>query len=184
MQKFFQIVLLLGLLISCGGKEKELSDDVYEIRNIGELASSEYTIGKIIQLDDTGTDWYKLGKRKILISCKAKVKAGVDLTQIKKGDIRVKGSSIEITLPPAKITSFTMDPKDIRTEMEGVSGLRDPFTQQEKNDFLKQGEEAIREELEQTGLLKDAERNAITFIEDFYKQMGYKKIDVHPTKSE
>lgn len=182
MNKYILIALLGLLLPACQEEEKRLDEDVFEIRNIGELSTTEYTIGKIVKLDDTGDDWHQyLGDRKILISCKAKVKAGVNLYDIKEGDIKVKGRNIEIKLPPAKITSFTIDPKQIHTEMEGVSGFRDKFTQQEKNEFMKQGEKAIRKDLESTELLKDAEKNAISFIENFYKQMGYEEVSVIPS---
>lgn len=179
------LIVSLGILLFACQDEKKLPDeDVFEIRNIGELSTSEYTIGKIIKLDDTGTDWYKYGERKILISCKAKVKAGIDLSELKEGDIKVKGNNIEIKLPPAKITSFVIDPKQVHTEMEGISGFRDEFTQTEKNNFMKQGEKAIREDLEATNILSDAEKNAITFIENFYKQMGYDKVTVTPAEHE
>src|SRR5690606_36117880 len=95
--------------------------EVYEIRNIGELSTTEYTVGKIVKLDDKAEEWYKFGDRKLLIHCKAKIKAGVDLSKIKDGDIKVSGNTIEITLPPAKITTFSKDPNIIRTEIERVT---------------------------------------------------------------
>lgn len=177
------LVLLAFLIISCSD-DKEKVDSAFEIRNIGELSTTEFTIGKIIKLedkyDDKNSEWYeyykKYGERKILISCKAKVKAGIDLKEIKESDIVIKGNSIEITLPKAKITSFSMDPSDIRTEMESVTGLRSNFTQEEKNDFLKQGEEQIREELVSTGILEEASDNAAVFVTDFYRQLGFENV--------
>ncbi len=173
-------IWMLLITFSCSEEKDIDSESVYEIRNIGQLSTSEYTVGKIVKLDKTGEEWYKFGERRILISCKAKIKAGIDLSKLSKDDIKIKGKTIEINLPPAEITSFTMDPKFVHTEMESVSGFRDQFTQQEKNDFLKQGEEAIREDIEQTSILKDAEKNAKTFVEDFYKELGFEKVIVNP----
>ena len=174
----WHIFVVVILALSCSEEKQVDPDSVYEIRNIGQLSTSEYTVGKIVKLDKTGEEWYKFGERRILISCKAKIKAGIDLSKLSKDDIKVKGKTIEINLPPAEITSFTMDPKFIHTEMESVSGFRDQFTQQEKNDFLQQGEEAIKEDINQTSILKDAEENAKTFVEDFYKEMGFEKVIV------
>lgn len=181
----FYIVGLL-LLSSCGGKETKdpPAPNVYEVKNIGQLSTTEYTIGKIVKVDDPPEEWYKFGDRKILISCKAKVKAGVDLNKIKKGDITVSGKTIEIVLPPAEITTFTMDPKEVHTKMESVSGFRDRFSQIDKNDFMRQGEEAIRKDLKETGILKDAQNNAETFIKDFYHQMGFEKVIVRQQQEE
>ncbi|MBL1279723.1 MAG: DUF4230 domain-containing protein [Fluviicola sp.] len=189
MKQLFFYIALTFLFFACSEEEKIPSANVYEIRNIGELATTEYTVGKIVKLDDSGEnyewlskDFYKIGDRKILISTKAKIKAGVDLTQIKDGDIEISGNKIVITLPPAKIISFSMDPAHIHTEMEDVSGTRDEFTQQEKNEFLKQGEKAIREDLAETGILKDANDNAVAFLEDFYENLGFEEVIVKPTK--
>lgn len=181
MKNLFSNIILLFFLFSCTEETPLPETEVYEIRNIGELSTTEYTVGKIVKLDDKAEEWYKLGDRKILIHCKAKIKAGVDLSKIKDGDIKLSGSTIEITLPPAQINSFSMDPNLVRTEMESVTGLRSSFTQSEKNSFLKQGEEAIRKDILSTGILKDASMNAEAFLIDFYEQMGFEKVIVKQT---
>lgn len=190
--KYFSLYIVLVLLCySCGDQSPVPEEKVYEIKNIGELSTTEYTVGKIIKVEDNGSEWndisgikkgdYKFGERKLLINCKAKIKAGVDLSKLKDGDIKISGTTIEITLPPLEITSFSMDPSLIRTEMESVTGLRDEFTQQEKNDFLKQGEEAIKKDITEIGIFKDAADNASAFITDFYQQLGFEKIIIHQT---
>jgi hypothetical protein len=196
MKKSILYILTLFAFFSCG-EEKTPPDDVYKIRDIGHLSTTEYTVGKIIKVDDSNydvtefewEDWTKLpkvqyGDRRILISCKSKVKAGIDLSKIQDGDITVVGSTIEIKLPPAEITSFSMDPRSVRTQMEDRSGYTDPFTEEEKTDFLKQGEESIREDLNDYGILEDANDNAEAFLIDFYKQLGYKKVVVKRSKSD
>lgn len=178
------LIISLLLLAGCSGEVRPMHENVYEIRDIGELSTSEYTIGKMVKVDDADSSWYWIGKygdRKILINTKAKVKAGVDLSKIKEDDITVKGNSITIKLPPAEITSFSMDPKYTYTEMESVNGFRDKFTQKEKNTFMRQGEDAIRDELKNVGILQDAEKNAEEFIKDFYKQLGYKRVIIKKT---
>ena len=183
--KYLYYIAFLFILTSCGGSDEAIKDEnVYEIRDVGKLSTTEFTIGKIVKLDDTEAEWYKYGDRKILISTKAKVKAGVDLSKIKDEDIKVKGNTIEIKLPPAEITTFTMDPRYTHTEMESINGFRDKFTQKEKNSFLKQGEEAIKKELPNTGILDDAEKNAVAFIENFYKQLGFENVIVQKTSRE
>lgn len=183
MRRSIIYALFILLITGCAEEQKPLPEpNVYEIRDVGMLATTEYTIGKIVKLSDPPEEWYKYGDRKLLMSCKAKVKAGVDLTKIKEGDIKISGGTIEIKLPPAEITSFNMDPKQIRTEMESTTWFRDNFSQKEKNKFMRQGEEAIRKELEQTDILKDAERNARLYLEDFYQQMGFEKVIVEHGK--
>jgi len=177
-------LFIVGLASSCGEETKEPpKPDVYEIKNIGLLSTSEYTIGKIVKLSDP-PEWWKVGDRKILMSCKAKVKAGVDLKKIKEGDITVKGNTITLVLPPAEYTAFVMDPKLTHTEMESVSGFRDDFSQSEKNNFMRQAERSIKRDMNATNILKDAEENATMFLEDFYEQLGYEKVIVKYKKVE
>ncbi len=184
--KYTLAIFLMSILVlsSCGEETKEPPKaDIYEVKNIGLLSTSEYTIGKIIKLSDP-PEWYKVGDRKILMSCKAKIKAGVDLKKIKEGDISVNGNTITIVLPPAEITSFTMDPKLTHTEMESVSGFRQGFTQNEKYKYMRQAEASIRSDMRDTKILEDAEDNAATFLTDFYEQMGYEKVIVIHQKEE
>ena len=167
MIKYLFHIALISSLLSCSGESEELKANVLEIRQLGELSAVEYSIGKLIQLDQSESDWYKWGDRKILIKTRAIVKAGVDLNKLREDDIRVKGNTIEITLPAPEYTSFNMDPKFTRTEVESISGFRDNFTQKEKNDFLKQGEEAIKKDLAETKVLEDAARNAEDIVRNF-----------------
>lgn len=195
MKRFFTYLFIsLGLLSMAGACADEKVDEerVFEIRRIGMLSTTEYTIGKIIRLDDVYDDedseWYeyykKYGERKILISCRAKVKAGVDLSKLSKDDIEVKGTTIIIHLPAAEITSFSIDPRDIRTEAESITGFRSSFSQEEKNSFLKQAEESMREDLESTGILKDARENAEAFLTEFYEEMGFKEVIIESAEDE
>ncbi|MES2588945.1 MAG: DUF4230 domain-containing protein [Bacteroidota bacterium] len=176
--KNLSFLFLLLFFISCSKSEdKETQVAVFELRNIGLLSTSEYTIGKIIELKDD-SEWYKFGDRNILISCKAKVKAGIDLVKIQKEDIEVDGKKVTIHLPYPTLISFDMDPNLIKTEMEDINGFRKSFTQEEKNHILALGEKSIKENLLKTSILSHAKQNAELFIENFYKELGFKEIHV------
>lgn len=182
--RIFYSLFFLLLLTACGTDDSPAKEsEVFEVRSIGTLSTSEYTVGKIIKLDDKG-DWWKWGDRKILISCKAKIKAGVNLNKIKDSDILVDGKRIEIQLPEPEIISFEMDPDQIRTEMTDVNGFRSDFSQADKNKILQLGEKAIRTDLRQLSILSDAEANAIAFLKDFYKTLGFEEIIIHGTEQD
>lgn len=180
-------IALVFLLSACElmPQSKEI---VYDIREIGTLSTTEYTVAKVVKLDDEHgiweiwekwddiRSWTKFGDRKILISCRAKIKAGIDLSKIRKEDIKINGNSINIVVPTAEVSEFSMEPKYIKTEVESVSWFRDHFTQKEKNEFLKQGEKAIREDIENSGIYSNAEYEAELFINDFYKRQGFERV--------
>lgn len=178
--KFIIPFIVAAMLFSC--EEPAAKTDVYQIRNIGLLATTEYTIGKVIKLEDN-TSWYKFGDRNILISCKAKIKAGVDLGKLSEKDITVKGDAITINLPAPEILSLDMDPNQVQTEMVDVNGFRQQFSQEDKNRILIQGEKSIRANITNTNILPTAEKNADIFVQDFYHQLGFKTVVVNFNKS-
>lgn len=183
-----KILIIFGCLIlsACGRQKKDElpQTEIHHIQSLGTLATTEYTFGKIIQLNDN-KDWYKLGDRKILISTKAKVKAGVDLTKMEDNDVLVKDDkTIHLTLPAPEIVSFDMNPNDIRTEMTDVNGLRLEFSQEEKIKVLQLGEKRIREEMMESNILSDAKKNARIFLTDFYKDLGYENVVIEFKPSE
>jgi hypothetical protein len=172
------IAAVLFLVFSCAQSPDVKEHEVYEIRNVGTLSTTEYTLGKVVKTSDEA-EWYKYGDRKILMSCKARVKAGIDLAELRDEDIKTSGSRIEITLPPAKIVSFEMDPNEVRTEMTEITGFRWNFSQTDKQKIMQLGEKAIRKDLDQLNILRDAENNAKTFVRDFYRQLGFEEVIVH-----
>lgn len=174
---FFILVLYL---FACSSKKVEQTE-IYSIREIGKLSTSEYTLSKVLKWDDLG-EWYQFGDRKILISCKAVVKAGIDLSQIKDKDILVEGEKrIQINLPPPQIISFHMNPNQVKTEMVEVNGFRTKFSQLDKSLVLKKGEQSIRKDIEKLNILNQAEQNAKTFLVDFYKNLGFEEVIIHET---
>jgi hypothetical protein len=171
-------LFLLGtaLFIGCSEK-KSAADTVMQLKELSELATVEYTITKIIKASDDQT-WYKIGDRKILMSCQATVKAGIDLSQLKAEDISISGDEITLTLPRATIQSLNIKPEDIRTEYQEVGLFRSDFTAAERNQLMAQGEAQIRKNMASTDILRTAESNASLFIGQFLRQLGFQKVDI------
>lgn len=180
MKNWLFLSLITLLLTSCGEEKEVRETEIYEIRSIGTLSTTEYTLGKVIHWNDEG-EWYAYGDRRILLSCKARVKAGVNLNAIKESDIAVDGKKITIQLPPPEIVSFEMDPDLVRTEMTDVNGFRSDFSQVDKSKVLQKGEESIRKDLKKLNILDEAEQNAKIFIVDFYKNLGFEQVIVNET---
>jgi Protein of unknown function (DUF4230) len=171
------LLLLSTILIFGCQKKKSAVDAVMQLKELSELATVEYTVTKIIKASDDQT-WYKIGDRKILMSCQATVKAGIDLSQLKAEDISMSGDEITLTLPRATIQSLNIKPEDIRTEYQEVGLFRSDFTAAERNQLMSQGEAQIRKNMESTDILRTAESNASLFIGQFLRQLGYQKVDI------
>ena len=170
------IFLFCLSLLSCNRK-KIAEQEILALKNMSDLATVEYVVTKIIKTNDN-KDWYKIGDRKILMSCQATIKAGIDFAKIEVADIAIDGDEVTLNLPPAKMISLNIRPEDIKVEFQEVGVLRQNFNQSEKDFLLSQGESQIRSSVEAIGVLKTAETNATIFLTQFLKQLGYKKITV------
>ncbi len=153
--------------------------EVQAISSMKELALVEYRVKKIIKADDGG-EWYKIGERKILLSCTAFLKAGVDLSAFGMENIeadRSKGK-VTITLPHAKLLSIDIPPAGIKEEYGHVSFFRSEFSAAERNNLMKQGERQIKRTVPSLGILPKAEENGRAFFESVFKKMGFTDIEV------
>lgn len=144
---------------------------------MGELATVDYSVSKILKIDDKG-EWYKFGDRKILISVKANVRAGIDLTEMQDDDITIDGNTINVKLPAVKLLTFNLPNEQVQTVVRDVNGLRHEFTQKDKMHIIQLGEQEIRKEVNNTSILKDAERNAIAWTKSYYENLGFKTVNV------
>ena len=105
--------IFLLALFSCTDKKRELSKTILTLKETGQLVTAEYTLGKVIRASDDKT-WYKVGNRKIIITCEAYLKAGVDLKSITTGNFSVHKDSMVVTLPQAQLFTLSIPPDKIR----------------------------------------------------------------------
>jgi hypothetical protein len=167
------------VLSSCGPNLEDLmKQQMQTLKGMSELGTVEYTITKIIKANDNA--FYKVGERKILFSCSATMKAGIDLAEFNAENVTINDSekSITITLPKPKVLAFNMPAEKAKLEYEKVSGMRFEFTPEERNNLLKQGEEDILADVENLGILKDAEDNAKVFFEALLTRVGFESVNL------
>jgi hypothetical protein len=174
--KHYAILSMLVLLLSCSKGERR-EQQVFALKEMSDLATVEYTVTKIIKASDDQT-WYKVGDRKILMSCRATLRAGIDLSQLDKEHISTQGDEITVTLPKAKLMSVNIRPEDLRVEYQEVGMLRSDFTTAERDQLGAQGEAQIRASAADLGILATAESNAALFTGNFLRQLGYKTVNV------
>ncbi len=167
---------LLLLITGCNQKGQQVQN-VMALQQMGDLASVEYVVTKIIKANDNKT-WYKPGDRKILMSCKATLTAGVDLSAIKPEQISADGKSISLVLPHAKMIALNIKPEDIVVEYEATDILRQPFNAEERNGLVLQAENQIKASIPALGILQTAETNSSLFVTNFLHRLGYEKISI------
>lgn len=166
------------LVASCAPKEEEAPiDRVRKIKEMAELGTTEYTVTKIVAASDDQT-WYKVGNRKVLFSCEARIKAGIDLSTLKDEDITIQGRSVSVALPKAKVIYLNMEPSKIKEVYSEVSLTRSGFSNQEKDAILAQGERSIEAAIPEMGILKSAEDNAAALVRAFLAMKDFDQVQV------
>jgi hypothetical protein len=176
--------LFLLALASCNNPQKQLEIQTENnLKSLSELGTVEYVVSKVVKADDNAT-WYKFGDRKILFSCKASLKAGIDLSKLSNDSIKINANqkSISLLLPKAELLSFNMKPDDVRLVYEKTEITRFSFSNAERDMIMTQGENSIKNSVEELGILTDAENNAKMFLEAFLSQAGYSKIIINFSK--
>ena len=178
---FFVLFLLLTLP---GCRERAAVEDTVQreieaITAMKQLSLVEYRVSKIIKADDEGA-WYKIGERKILLSCTAYLKAGIDLATFGPDDVDIDwtGKRVSVTIPHATLLSLDMPASEIRQEYDHVTMLRQSFTAEERNALLRQGEKQIRDSVPSLGILEKADENARRFFESVFQKMGFESVEV------
>lgn len=171
-------LFLLFALFSCSGKDDMVEEAIAKAVSCSELGTVEYTITKLIKVNDDA--FYKFGERKILFSCKTVMKAGIDLKEftIEDTEISEDGKTITINLPHPKILSFNMAAEDVKLEYAKSTGMRTGFNTDERNDLLKQGEKCIIDDVSNLGVYDNAKQNASDFFQALLAHCGFENINV------
>lgn len=171
------LILIAQLLVGCSGSpEKQIEERVQTMAETAELGTVEYTVKKIVKTEDQ--QWYTYGDRKILFSTTAYLKAGVSLEGFSAENVRIDDKSVTITLPHAKLLSFNMPADETHTVFERYGFFRDRFSAEEQNQILQLGENDIREDVPNLGILEDAEKNVTEIFTAMLSQMGFEKINI------
>jgi Protein of unknown function (DUF4230) len=99
-----------------------------EIRNMNRLETVSYSLERVYTDDkNANSPWYDVwkifGDQRKLFVVPGEVIAGVDLTQLKQGDVQIQGKAITITLPPSQILQTSHGPPNARPSASCCKGF-------------------------------------------------------------
>lgn len=153
---------------------------VLSLGESAELGTVEYVLNTVIRSDASFAEHLKPGKRKMLYSCTAYLKAGVDLSALDESKIRVNSAAGEahVTLPKAKLLSCNIPEEEIVMVYSHVDFFRSAFTPEEKHDMKRKAEADILSRVPDTGIIEEAEANARQIIQLLLEPMGFSSVTV------
>src|SRR5712671_715030 len=99
------VTLFLALLwmrlpvVSAPPKIQNTATILKQVQTLSQLVTVKYVLERVVVLEDV--KWF--GENRVLLIAHGIVKAGVDLQDIKPGDVRMDQQKVIIRLPPARI---------------------------------------------------------------------------------
>lgn len=175
----FLVCVLLA--VSCSGRmDAQLDEKIRQLGEVPELGTSEYVLNFVFKNDDAFFERLKPGKRKILYSGTAYLKAGIDMSGFGPDDVDVDRMAgvLTVTLPKAKLISVNIPEEEIKAEHKRVDVTRMDFTGEEKLRMRKKAEVEVLQSVREMGILEDAQDNAQAVVELLFESLGFNTIKV------
>lgn len=176
----FALLMYTLVVVSCSMRAGMIDERVRQLGEVSELGTSEYVLNFVFKNDDAFAERFKPGKRKILYSGTAYLKAGVDLSDFGPGNVKYDRSSgtLTVTLPKAKILSVNIPEEDIRPEHKHVAITRMDFSNEEKLKMRRKAEAEVYRNVNSLGILEDSQKNAKSVVEILFKPLGFDCVNV------
>lgn len=109
----------------------------------------------------------------LVIIAKGRIIAGTDLKELKEESVFIKGDSVSLLLPPAKVLDAIVNPSQFEIFIEETG-----WNEKEVNNLKVKARDLIVSRSIQLGLLKKADIKARQIMENFLRSAGFKKISV------
>jgi hypothetical protein len=154
---------------------------VHEIQRLNELVSVKYTVQKVVGLEEKKVP---LGSEKLLLFVQAEVLAGIDLSVLAPGDVKMLSDKrVRIALPPPKIVHIVIDEKETRVWDRRITWWTPwvPFNPDLERQARLTARDAIERAATEMGILDQARRNAEAGIQSLLEAFGVKLVTVGGT---
>ena len=149
---------------------------VWEVQQLQELATVRHSIQKVIGLEEEKVPF---GSESVLMVVQAQVKAGVDLRELRTGDVVVRGcEEVVLRLPGAKILDVYVDDKQTRVYQRSKTWwtpwiAENPQLEQQARQAAL---EAAQGAAMRAGIVSNAQANAELVVGTFLRSAGFRSV--------
>jgi hypothetical protein len=149
-----------------------------QVQSLSELVTVKYVMEKIEVWTDPPAPVMSLfsGDNRILLLAQGTVKAGIDLSQIKPGDIQIRDNTISIKLPPAHITDCYLNDSETKV-IERTTGLFRSFDKDLEQKIRNTVIQDMKADAQRGGIRAEAEERARTQLAHFFTTMGFQRVE-------
>ena len=146
---------------------------VTRVQGLHQLVSVKYVVEKVVLVEDA--KWY--GESRLLMVAHGVAKAGVDLSRLEGGAVRVDGRRARVELPRPRLTDVYLDER--RTQVvERTTGVLRAFDKDLEQDARRQAIDQVRLAVREAGILRDAEERARLQVSELLRQAGFEDVEV------
>jgi hypothetical protein len=151
---------------------------VEKIRKLSRLETVVYSIDKVVEGQRESLLFPNfLAGDKLLLIAHGEVIAGIDLDQLKPGDVSVSGDTVRVRLPAPQLLSTRLDNQHTRvySRTTGLLVAADPDLESE---VRKAAEQQIAQAAITDGILDRARENAKTSVTALLYGLGFHAVEV------
>ncbi|HKZ36956.1 MAG TPA: DUF4230 domain-containing protein [Chryseolinea sp.] len=174
----FTMCCLVFIFYSCKKEDRPLI--VSKIQAAAKMATTQVMIDKYIFASKEKNlllGLITLNEAHYAAKSEATVKLGIDLNKIKKEDITVLDNSITILLPPVEVVNFSYPFEKFETNtLVSQDRFLNKITAYDIEEYFRQGETDIRENLDYMGLIEKTQVNTRRMLRMMLAGLGYTEI--------
>lgn len=174
----FVVILPKVIRLATGPKIAPSPIMLQQVQTLSQLVTVKYVVEKVVLLEDPLNVYgfeFSFENSRVLMVAHGVVKAGVDLKELKPGDIETSGKTVIIKLPPSRITDCYLDDK-LTEVLERKTGLLRSFNKDLEQNARRQAVDDINRAARNDGILRDADERAKTQLTTLFQQMGYEQV--------
>ncbi len=169
---------VVGWLFGEGQSQTTTSPVVVEdIQKLDQLDTVRMTQSVVVTKETGGTELRRfLTGEEVLLVAVGDVEAGVDLSDLTEGDVRVEDKTITLRMPEPEISSVSLDEEQTRLydRDQGVLRLRPDETLVEE--ARREAQDELVAAARQNDIRATAESNAEDTIRTFLTTLGYEEV--------
>jgi len=146
-----------------------------QVQGLSQLVTVKYVMEKIVVFEDPSI----LGDNRLAMLVHANVSAGINLSDIKPGDILISGRNISIKLPPARAPIMHTEIDETRTHViDRTTGFFRTFDKDMEQTARKIAVSEVNKAAQDAGILKDAQDRAQNQLSNlFVNVMGFEQVE-------
>lgn len=153
---------------------------IKDVQKLNELSSVQWTQSVPVTEESGGAKLmpeFLRGESVVLIAV-GEVRAGVDLDELREGDVSVEEDRVMIDLPKPEILSAALDEEETRVYDRDQGLLNFNPDEDLETEARREAVRRLEDSARDNGILNQAEKNAQTSLRAFIQSLGFAEVEL------